>query len=445
MNIPAQALVGFADDTLGKVSTLGEKPQGKTYLMQNPDGRLFVKKIVGKQRAAIYEQLQTLKHPGLAETLLIKEKNGSYAVIQEYIEGETLAARLGGQKVSEADAINFICQLCLILDKIHQRGIIHRDVTPDNIIVTAEKRLALIDFGIARTYKEEQDQDTQLLGTPGYAAPEQFGFGQTSASSDIFALGVLFNVMLTGKKPHEQQVDNERLAAIIQSCTTIDPSMRYQDVLQIDYDLRQLSVPTIQSAINSTQVSSVQENTSSSTFLANKNAEEDMKGKVRRNIKIAIAVTFVCCLAALFLFVLNLTDDSPLPEDDLSTVESSVPPRGQDNAGGNEGEVSRAEIDVDQLANRWINGSGDNLERPFRGPTTHSLNLDEVEFLKDRTIMFTFNHRDGHNIEGTSIWQLSDDGTLLIAEGSTYAISIEGNLLIVTDAEGRQRLFQRAE
>jgi len=236
----------FAHDTLGKVSLLSEKASGNTYLMQDPAGKLYVQKQIDQEKLPIYQELQTLKHPGLAEVLMIKEEHGSYFAIKEYIEGETLSTILEKQKkLSAADAINYICQLCLILDKLHQRGIIHRDVNPNNIIITPEKRLKLIDFDIARTYKEEQSQDTQLLGTPGYAAPEQFGFDQTNASSDIFALGVLFHVMLTGKKPNEAQIKDEKLAVIIKACTAIDPTVRYQDCLQIDYDLRQLSVPKV--------------------------------------------------------------------------------------------------------------------------------------------------------------------------------------------------------
>ena len=111
------------------------------------------------------------------------------------------------------------------------------------------------------------------------------------------------------------------------------------------------------------------------------------------------------------------------------------------------GDEERSEIDVAQLTgSRWVNGSGDNLERPFRGPTSFSLALDEVEFLEDGTVNFVFNHRDGHDVDETSIWQLNDAGTLLIAEGSEYAIEIDGNLMTIADAEGeRERTFQRAE
>ncbi|MCL2402980.1 MAG: serine/threonine protein kinase [Coriobacteriia bacterium] len=412
----------FTGSVLRKVSVLSEKSHSKTYLMQDAEGVLYTKKMLSKQQAKVYEHLQAIVHPNLSETLAIGEEDGKYFVIQNYVEGETLAARLDGENISEGDAVRLICQLCLVLDKIHQRGIIHRDVTPDNIIITPENRLVLIDFGIARTHKEEQSQDTQTLGTPGYAAPEQFGFAQTSASSDIFALGVLFNVMLTGKKPHEKQVDSERLAAIIQSCTSIDPSARYQDVLQIDYDLRQMSLPAIDDG---------QEVAPVSTQRANK-------------ILIAAIVALSCCMIVLLIFVFNLASDDSSAGTDLATTGAGTPIEGQGGGGIGADGADGSRIDIAQLSGRWINGSGDNLERPLRGTTSFAVNLDEVEFLEDGTVVLVFKHRDGHNIETTSIWQLNDTQTLLVVEGSEYTVGIEGNILTMTDSEGGQRLWQRS-
>ena len=387
----------FAHNTLERISLLSKKPNGKTYLMQDSFGRLYVKKLIDEEKLPIYQQLQVLKHPGLSEIFAIEKEDDDYFVIQEYIDGETLADKLDRQgKMSEDDAIGFIRQLCLILDKIHQRGIIHRDVNPSNIVIAPNNKLVLIDFDIARTYKEEQVRDTQLLGTPGYAAPEQFGFGQTSASSDIFALGTVFHVMLTGEVlTEEASVQNEKLAAIIQSCTTIDPAKRYQDALQVDYDLRQLSAAPVSGHAKRVSLP---------------------LGKMA--IAVIAAIAAFSLLAGALLLV-NAGGDDSAPE-----ISLPVP---------------------DDFVGAWHNGSGDNLERPFRGPTSFSLALDEVEFLEDGTINFVFNHRDGHTIEEASIWQLNDAGTLLIVEGSEYAIDIEGNVLKITDSVGRQRLWQRSD
>ncbi|MCL2588429.1 MAG: hypothetical protein FWD84_03365 [Oscillospiraceae bacterium] len=115
--------------------------------------------------------------------------------------------------------------------------------------------------------------------------------------------------------------------------------------------------------------------------------------------------------------------------------------------GGGEEEVAPGTpIDVNQLHGRWVNGSGDNLARPFRGPTSHSLALEIVEFLEDGTVNFRFNHRDGSNIDESSIWQLNEAGTLLVSQGSEYIVTISGNILTIADVEGENsRQFQRGD
>jgi len=214
----------------------------KTFLIRNPfSGQRYVKKELPKTILPLYQKLQSLKHPGLAEIIEIIEKDDKIIVILEYMLGETLKSILDTKvKLPERVAISYIQQLASILNVVHQSGIIHRDINPSNLIVTTNGQVKLIDFDIARFYKNNQTEDTQLLGTPGYAAPEQFGFNQSTASSDIYALGILLNVMITGMKPNEILVNNEGLAVIVKNCIAMDQTLRYQDVKQLDYDLRRL-------------------------------------------------------------------------------------------------------------------------------------------------------------------------------------------------------------
>ena len=213
-----------------------------TSLVQDPfSGTRYVKKELSKDKRSIYQKLQELKHQGLAEIIEVVEKDDKIIVIIEYAVGETLKSILDNKiKLDDRVATSYIQQLASILNIVHQNGIIHRDINPSNIIVATNGQVKLIDFDIARFYKYSQTEDTQLLGTPGYAAPEQFGFNQSTSSSDIYALGVLLNVMLTGMKPNEMQINNEELAMIVKNCTAMDQSLRYQDVMQLDYDLRRL-------------------------------------------------------------------------------------------------------------------------------------------------------------------------------------------------------------
>ena len=213
-----------------------------TFLIQDPfSGTRYVKKELPKEKLPLYKKLQALKHQGLTEIIEVIEEESKIIVMLEYAVGETLKSILNDQiRLDEKIAISYIQQLTSILNVVHQNGMIHRDITPSNIIIETNGQVKLIDFDIARFYKNSQTEDTQLLGTPGYAAPEQFGFNQSNASSDIYALGILLNVMITGMKPNEMLIKDDKLATIVKNCTAMERSLRYQDVVQLDYDLRRL-------------------------------------------------------------------------------------------------------------------------------------------------------------------------------------------------------------
>ena len=105
--------------------------------------------------------------------------------------------------------------------------VIHRDVSPGNIVVSANGA-TLIDLGIARTRKEEANRDTRLWGTQGYTAPEQFGFRQTDARTDVYALGMCLRFMLTGRQAQEAaRVQDSALARVIEKGTAMDPDARF--------------------------------------------------------------------------------------------------------------------------------------------------------------------------------------------------------------------------
>jgi hypothetical protein len=116
-----------------------------------------------------------------------------------------------------------------MLAPLHRKGLVHRDIKPSNVVITAGNDVYLIDFDIARIQKEKGGTDTRVLGTQGYAAPEQYGFQQTSAQTDIYALGVLLNKMLTGKLPQEQ-IAKGPLSYIIRRCIQMDVDKRYRNV-----------------------------------------------------------------------------------------------------------------------------------------------------------------------------------------------------------------------
>ena len=122
----------------------------------------------------------------------------------DFIEGETLEALLQRTPCLSLDKILVIgTQLCIVLDYLHTRQpvIIFRDLKPSNVMLTVQNYLYLIDFGIARHFKPEQAKDTFPFGSPGYAAPEQYGKMQTTIRADVYSLGAILHRLLTGSDP----------------------------------------------------------------------------------------------------------------------------------------------------------------------------------------------------------------------------------------------------
>ena len=125
--------------------------------------------------------------------------------------------------------MSIMSQIACGLEFIHSFDIIHRDINPANILISSDQIVKITDLGIARSKKENQRTDTSILGTVGYAAPEQFGFAQTDVRTDIYSLGVLLNVMLTGKLP-TVRIHNGKLRAVIEKAIQISPEERFQTI-----------------------------------------------------------------------------------------------------------------------------------------------------------------------------------------------------------------------
>ena len=169
------------------------------YLVQDPDtGKIYVKKVLDVYNPEVYEFL--LQHPvaGTPGIIACSEEAGRMVLIEEYISGSSLQEKIEGNALSEADILRYMLDLCDILEKLHtgEQVIIHRDIKPSNIIITTYNRAVLLDFNAAKFYSPESAEDTVLLGTKGYAAPEQYGFGSSSPQTDIYALGMTLQKML---------------------------------------------------------------------------------------------------------------------------------------------------------------------------------------------------------------------------------------------------------
>src|SRR6266487_295400 len=151
--------------------------------------------------------LASMQHPNLPHIYDAFSEQGRSYLVMDYIEGQNLhqvLKALNGQPLPVAQVLLYARQLCDVLAYLHQQNppIIFRDVKPTNIMVNEKGQVFLIDFGIARFFKEGQEQDTILLGSPGYAPPEQHGIAQTNPRSDLYGLGATLHYCLTGRDPY---------------------------------------------------------------------------------------------------------------------------------------------------------------------------------------------------------------------------------------------------
>lgn len=148
--------------------------------------------------------LVLLNHPNLPKVSDFFKKDGKAYLVMEFIEGKTLEKDQEEQNnpLDERLVMSWALQLCAVLDYLHTQSppIIFRDLKPANVMVTSKGEIKLIDFGIARFFKAAGKKDTQRLGSPGYAPPEQYR-GQTDARSDIYALGATLYDLLTKEQP----------------------------------------------------------------------------------------------------------------------------------------------------------------------------------------------------------------------------------------------------
>jgi serine/threonine-protein kinase len=196
--------------------------------------------------------LSQLSHPSLVGVRDRFSDMGNYYLVMDFVEGDTLESLLKRRgRFDESQVVEWAAELAGALRYLHNHvpPVIFRDLKPSNIIATNSGRLKLVDFGIARTFKRGKLEDTINIGSPGYAAPEQYGGrGQTDPRTDIFALGVVMHQLLTGIAPSQYQFNlpavsqfhpdaTDAVIAIIEKATRLSPEDRYQEISDLERDL----------------------------------------------------------------------------------------------------------------------------------------------------------------------------------------------------------------
>ncbi len=201
-------------------------------LVQHVDtGKVYVKKTLTRYDYSVFEFIKKGHYPGIPVIHELIEADGSLVVIEDYINGQSLDELLESKLFNVEETRTIVSDLCDILLPLHMHNppIIHRDIKCGNVIIDNEGDVYLIDFDASRKVQQEKNRDTDLMGTEAYAAPEQYGFGQSDQRTDVYALGILMHKLLTGKFPSEIDYAS-RFSHVIAKATALDPKDRYQNV-----------------------------------------------------------------------------------------------------------------------------------------------------------------------------------------------------------------------
>lgn len=200
-------------------------------LRNKHNGKIIVLKKY-KGNSEVYKMLINIYHRNLPIIYEAVSEGDKCIIVEEYIEGYSVGEILEAGWYTEEGVEKVIKQLVEVLDILHKRNIVHRDIKPENIIVSKDGVVKLIDFNISRVYDSDAGKDTTILGTTGFAAPEQYGIAESDPRADIYAMGILINVMLTGEHP-AKKLCLGKWKRIVNKCTRINPEERYQCVKDI--------------------------------------------------------------------------------------------------------------------------------------------------------------------------------------------------------------------
>jgi serine/threonine-protein kinase len=248
-----------------------ERPVALKFIAANATNEDWVREQLVKEARAVAK----LEHPNICGVYGIEEIDGYRFIVMQYLEGEPLSAALGAGSIDARRALRLSVQLAEALGSAHGRGIIHRDIKPQNIIITPEGQAKILDFGIAKLTPRPQEvsaagaavtqgvtQPGLIVGTIAYMSPEQTRGGEVDCRSDIFSLGVVLYEMLSGSNPFLREGTEETLSAVrefdpptvggsarkalpgmervVRRCLEKSPGQRYQTAEELLPDLHAL-------------------------------------------------------------------------------------------------------------------------------------------------------------------------------------------------------------
>lgn len=254
------------------IGLLGRGGMGAVYKARQPRlGRFVALKILAPEKqqepqfAERFERearaLAWLTHPNIVAIYDFGETQGNFYLLMEFVDGLTLRQLYQTRKLSPAEALHIIPQICEALQYAHEQGVVHRDIKPENILLDKNGRVKIADFGIAKIL-DQPAQDfsltgtSEVMGTVHYMAPEQIEKPQTvDCRADIYSLGVVFYEMLTGElpigkfqPPSQKAPLDERLDGVVLHALEKEPERRYQKASEVKTDVETITATPTQSA-----------------------------------------------------------------------------------------------------------------------------------------------------------------------------------------------------
>ena len=242
-------------------SLIGQGGMGAVYLArQKALDRLVALKLVrphgddptfAERFAREARAMARLNHSQVVTVYESGTAGGLPYLVMEYVDGVTLRDAMRGRKLAPAEALAVVPQICEALAYAHAQGVVHRDVKPENILLTRDGRVKIADFGLAKVTDSGGVSLTgtrQAMGTPHYMAPEQWEKpGEVDHRADIYALGVVFYELLTGELPlgrfdppsHKVEID-VRLDGVVLRALAKEPERRYQHASDVKTDLEEI-------------------------------------------------------------------------------------------------------------------------------------------------------------------------------------------------------------
>lgn len=242
---------------------------------------LFVKKTLDIYSKPVYDQLLNTHINGIPNIIECIKDDKQLIIIEEYINGKTLSQIIDEQGLfNEYKAYDIAVKLAHILVNLQSSipPIIHRDIKPSNIIIDKNQQLYLIDFNAARHVNNNNYEDTRMLGTVYFAAPEQYGFGQSDERTDIYGFGATINYLMTGDKPGAG-IAKCTYSYILKKCLMLDAINRYQSALELLNAIKYISTN------NSSAYKKYTSNSGSSMYPNNTGNIKDKIKNTQNNIK----------------------------------------------------------------------------------------------------------------------------------------------------------------